>query len=210
MKKIYILLILLMMILSGVSYSDYNDSIKKRARERGISYEEARKSLDKDIDTVLNNYIKETYEEQTAIKGPNPSVYVPYDIIAYINKAQDSYIEPENNQKIYIFQGDETTFFRNMGKELFGTSFYDIGEYLFSKKEKDMYMAGYNKNEIGLGYVAYDEKGNLLVGFSFIFKYKKAKDGGYYVMCNEVDTWYADGSTFKNKEAMKPFRYRGN
>ena len=35
MKKIYILLILLMMILSGVSYSDYNDSIKKRARERG-------------------------------------------------------------------------------------------------------------------------------------------------------------------------------
>ena len=29
-------------------------------------------------------------------------------------------------------------------------------------------------------------------------------------MCNEVDTWYADGSTFKNKEAMKPFRYRGN
>ena len=31
MKRIYILLILLMMILSGVSYSDYNDSIKKKS-----------------------------------------------------------------------------------------------------------------------------------------------------------------------------------
>ena len=210
MKRIYILLILLMMILSGVSYSDYNDSIKKRARERGISYEEARKSLDKDIDTVLSNYIKETYEERTAIKGPNPSVYVSYDIIAYINKAPNNFFDNDSNQKIYVFQGDKTTFFRNMGKELFGASFYDIGEILFFKKSKDLYMAAYDSKYITLYYGAFDENSNPIIAFIFKFKYKKAKDGGYYVMCDEAIVEYTDGTILKNEEAMKPFRYRGN
>ena len=42
MKKIYTLILLLMIVLGNISYSGtWQDSVSKRARERGISYAEA-------------------------------------------------------------------------------------------------------------------------------------------------------------------------
>ena len=44
MKKIYSLILLLMIVLGNISYSGtWQDTVKKRARERGISYAEAEK-----------------------------------------------------------------------------------------------------------------------------------------------------------------------
>ena len=113
MKKIYTLILLLMIVLGNISYS--------------VTYAEAEKQLNKEINDALKFYATENKKEKTAIKGPNPSVYVPYDIISYINSAQNSFIN-ENNEKVYVFSNNADTFFQNMGKELFGVSFQKIVE----------------------------------------------------------------------------------
>lgn len=207
MKKfLFVLFVLFYIIVPKITYADYNDSVREYARKYGISMQEARKRLDKEINDALKFYATETKKEKTAIKGENPSVYVPYDVIAYINSAQDSFIN-KNNQKIYVFQGNPNTFYENMGKEIFGTSFYNINEILFNfniiKKE---YTAFYNSQNIFLGYTVYTNEDRLI--FLFIFEYKKASDGGYYVMCKEAQLQTSDGAILKNEEAMKHFKLR--
>lgn len=207
MKKLLLALFMLFaLVVPKISYADYNDSVRKYAIKYGISMQEARKRLDKEINDALKFYATETTKERTAIKGVNPSVYVPYDIISYINSAQDSFIN-KKNQKVYVFLNSPDAFFENMGKELFGTSFYNINEALFSLHiEKKEYLAQYNSNQIILGYILYDNKTDEPLVFSFFFKYKKAKDGGYYVMCEEVLVEFADGSKLRNEEALKNFK----
>ena len=206
MKKIYTLILLLMIVLGNISYSGtWQDSVSKRARERGISYAEAEKQLNKEINDALKFYATEYKKEKTAIKGPNPSVYVPYDIISYINSAQNSFIN-ENNEKVYVFSNNADTFFQNMGKELFGVSFQKISGVMsnlhITKKE---YAAIYDSESILLAYTVYDSNNDSLL-FLFNFEYKKANDGGYYVMCKEALIEFSDGTILRDEEAMKKFK----
>ena len=80
-KHLLLLLVLFCIVAPRTSSADYNDSVRAYARKYGISMKEARKRLDKEINDALKTYATETKKERTAIKGPNPSVYVPYDII---------------------------------------------------------------------------------------------------------------------------------
>ena len=64
MKKIYTLILLLMIVLGNISYSGtWQDSVSKRARERGISYAEAEKQLNKEINDALKFYATENKKE---------------------------------------------------------------------------------------------------------------------------------------------------
>jgi len=42
--------------------------------------------------------------------------------------------------------------------------------------------------------------------FLFNFEYKKANDGGYYVMCKEALIEFSDGTILRDEEAMKKFK----
>ena len=206
MKKLLLVLsVLFYLILPKASYADYNDSVKAYAKKYGISMQEARKRLDKEINDALKFYATENKKEKTAIKGPNPSVYVPYDIISYINSAQNSFIN-ENNEKVYVFSNNADTFFQNMGKELFGVSFQKISGVMsnlhITKKE---YAAIYDSENILLAYTVYDSNNDSLL-FLFNFEYKKANDGGYYVMCKEALIEFSDGTILRDEEAMKKFK----
>lgn len=206
MKKLLLVLsVLFCLILPKASYADYNDSVKAYAKKYGISMQEARKRLDKEINDALKFYATENKKEKTAIKGPNPSVYVPYDIISYINSAQNSFIN-ENNQKVYVFSNNADTFYQNMGKEIFGVSFQKISGIMYNlhitKKE---YAAMYDSENILLAYTVYDSNNDPLF-FLFNFEYKKANDGGYYVMCKEALIEFSDGTILRDEEAMKKFK----
>ena len=203
-KHLLLLLVLFCIVAPRTSYADYNDSVRAYARKYGISMKEARKRLDKEINDALKTYATETKKERTAIKGPNPSVYVPYDIISYINSARNTFIN-ENNQKVYVF-GDVDVFYQNMGKELFGVSFQKISGIMYNLHiDKREYAAIYDSKNIILMYTVYDVNDDPLV-FSFNFNYKKANDGGYYVMCKEVLLEFSDGTILRNEEAMNKFK----
>ena len=77
MKKLLLALFMLFaLVVPRISYADYNDSVRKYAIKYGISMQEARKRLDKEINDALKFYATETTKERTAIKGVNPSVYI--------------------------------------------------------------------------------------------------------------------------------------
>ena len=202
MKKIYTLILLLMIVLGNISYSGtWQDTVSKRARERGISYAEAEKQLNKEMKDAFQTYVdyekdKKKRNEQAKL-GPQP---IPKNLITRIKKekidivkdeetGKDIYVINENlyNDILYIKSNNVVEIFKEILPEY--VKYNEFGVEILNDNE--LLMIYYAQTDKGIGII------KLTYHINFTYKTYTDKPTANYLNTEYI---FADGSIYHNHD----------
>lgn len=202
MKKIYTLILLLMIVLGNISYSGtWQDTVKKRARERGISYAEAEKQLNKEMKNAFQTYIdyekdKNKRNEQAKL-GPQP---IPKNLITRIKKEKTDIVKDEKTGKniyiideklyndiLYIKSSNVVNMFKEVLPEYVKYNEFSV-EIL---NDKELLIIYYGQTDEGVGII------KLTYHINFTYKTDTDKPTANYLNTEYI---FADGSVYYNRD----------